>query len=96
METCVKVRMNEYHNHMLEVISSADEHGKYKTEPLVVTGTVRSEETSNDYDWDTFYPNEVESYTNSDVPDDEYDEVIIIFYPDGCRIIPIPESFFDN
>ena len=65
------------------------------TKPFPVIATVRTEETSVDYDWDTLYPNEVSSYTDDSVNFDEYEEVFVVFYPEGCKIIERPDSYFD-
>ena len=60
------------------------------TEPMVAVGTVRTEETSVDHDWDTLYSNEFSTFTPDDVDWDEYQDVIIVLHPEGCRIMQIP------
>ena len=74
MEKQVIVRLSETKKRELDAMV-----GKESNAPFAVVATVRDEETSEDYDWDTFYPNEVSTYTPDDIPDDEYKECFCSF-----------------
>lgn len=73
-------------------ISEADDS---VTGPIAcIAEGIRVDDTE-DFDFDTLYSNEVISYTPTPLPFDidPYEPWIVIFYPEGCKLVEIPNSF---